>query len=60
MGLEILDGSSTGLRCFLKRSWVSSFSFFDVVSLYHVNDFFRVAADVMGDRSGFTCREECV
>jgi len=28
--------------------------------LYHVNDVFRVTVDVMSDRSGITCRVECV
>ena len=43
----------------------SSFGFTDVlfravVALYHVNDVLRVTVDVMSDRSGFTCRLECV
>ena len=60
-----LDGLSTGLRCSLKR-YLSRrlFSlpvlFREVVVLYHVSDVFRVTVDVMGDRSDFTCRVECV
>ena len=65
MGLEILDGLSTGLRCLLKRSLESSFSFTyvlfgTVVALYHVNDFFGVTVNMMSDRSSFACRVECV
>ena len=45
MGLEILDGLSTGLRSSLKRSlsrrFVSLYVLFGaVVALYHVNDVF--------------------
>ena len=64
MGLEILDGLSTGLRCSLKRSLshhLVSPMFGAVVTLYHVNDvFFCVTVDVMSDSSGFICRMECV
>ena len=58
VGLEILDGLSTGLRCSLKRS-ESSFGFTYVlfaavvVALYHVNDVFGVTVNVISDRSGF-------
>ena len=45
--------------------WVWSCTLYDVlfkavVALYHVNDVFTITVDVMGDRSGFTCRVECV
>ena len=66
LGLEVLDGLTIGLRCSLKRSlsrrlvspmyclgrWLHY--------LYHVNDVLRVTVDVMSDKSGFTCRVECV
>ena len=60
-----LDGLSTGLRCSLKRYLSRRLVslpvlFREVVVLYHVSDVFRVTVDVMGDRSGFTCRVECV
>ena len=55
MGLEILDGLSTGLRCSLKRSLSRR-----LVSSYHVNDAFRVTVNVISDRSGFACSVECV
>ena len=55
VGLEILDGLSTGLRCSLKRSLSRS-----LVSLYHVNDVFGVTVNVISDRSGFACSVECV
>ena len=64
VGLEILDGLSTGLRCSLKRS-ESSFGFTYVlfaavvVALYHVNDVFGVTVNVISDRSGFACSVEC-
>ena len=50
---------------FVETVFESSFGFtyvlFEaVVVLYHVNDVFRVTVDVMSDRSGFTCRVECV
>ena len=66
VGLEILEGLSTGLRCSLKRSLIkSSFGFTNVlfgvlVALYHVNDVFRVTVNVISDRSGFACSVECV
>ena len=57
VGLEILDGLSTGLRCSLKRS-LSRGSSFDftyvlfgaVVVLYHVHDIFGVTVNVIIDR----------
>ena len=60
-----LDGLSTGLRCSLKRYLSRRLVslpvlFREVVVLYHVSDVFRVTVDVMGDRSDFTCRVECV
>jgi len=60
-----LDGLSTGLRCSLKRSLSRRLvsqpaPFREVVVLYHVSDVFRVTVDVMGHRSGFTCRVECI
>ena len=60
-----LDGLSTGLRCSLKRYLSRRLVslpvlFREVVVLYHVSDVFRVTVDVIGDRSGFTCRLECV
>ena len=47
MGLEVLDGLSTGLRCSLKRSlsrrFVVTYVLFGaVVVLYHVNGIFGV------------------
>ena len=60
-----LDGLSTGLRCSLKRYLSRRLVslpvlFREVVVLYHVSDVFRVTVDMMGDRSDFTCRVECV
>ena len=60
-----LDGLSTGLRYSLKRYLSRRLVslpvlFREVVVLYHVSDVFRVTVDVIGDRSGFTCRLECV
>ena len=66
VGLEILDGLSTGLRCSLKRSLsrrlVSPMYCLEqwLVALYHVNDVFRVTVNVISDRSGFACGVECV
>ena len=64
VGLEILDGLSTGLRCSLKRSLsrrlVTYVLFGAVVALYHVNDVFRVTVNVISDRSCFACSVECV
>ena len=51
MGLEILDGLSTGLRCLLKRSLSRRLVFFY---------FFGVTVNMMSDRSSFACRVECV
>ena len=57
MGLEILDGLSTGLRGLLKRSLSRRLGFTYVlfgalVALYHVNDVFRVTVNV-NERTGF-------
>ena len=55
VGLEILDGLSTVLRCSLKRSLshhLVSPMFGAVVALYHVDGVFLVTVDVMSDRSG--------
>ena len=65
VGLEILDGLSTGLRCSLKRVFEKSFGFTyvffgAVVALYHVNDIFGVTVNVIGDRSGFARSVKCV
>ena len=52
LGLEILDGLSTGLRCSLKRSLSRRFHLCftyvllgAVVALYHVNDVFGVTVN---------------
>ena len=65
VGLEILDGLSTGLRCSLKRSlsrrFVVTYVLLGaVVVLYHVNGIFGVTIKVISDRSGFACSVECV
>ena len=61
MGLEIIDGFSTGLRCSsLKRSLSRRVLFGAVVAVYHVNDVFGVTVSVISDRSGFACSVECV
>ena len=67
MGLEILDGLSTGLRCSLKlslsRRLVSPMYCLEqwyAVALYHVNDVFGVTVNVISDRSGFACSVESV
>ena len=59
VGLEMLVCLSTVLRCLLKRSLsrrlVQSL-IVTTVSLFHVNDVFRVAVDVMINTSCFTGR----
>ena len=61
VGLEIIDGFSTGLRCSsLKRSLSRRVLFGAVVAVYHVNDVFGVTVNVISDRSGFACSVECV
>ena len=66
VGLEILHGLSTGLRCSLKRSLsrrlvsLNYVLFGALVALYHVNDVFRVTVNVISDRSGFVSSVECV
>ena len=63
MSLEILDGLSTGQL--VETVFESSFGFTyvlfrAVVALYHKNDDFGVAVNVISDRSGFACSVECV
>ena len=61
VGLEIIDGFSTGLRCSsLELSLSRSVLFGAVVAVYHVNDVFGVTVNVISDRSGFACSVECV
>ena len=61
VGLEIIDGLSTGLRCsWLKRSLSRRVLFGAVVAVYHVNDVFGVTVNVISDRSGYACSVECV
>ena len=61
VGLEIIDGFSTGLRCSsLKRSLSRRVLFGAVVAVYHVNDVFEVTVNVISDRSGFACSVKCV
>ena len=71
MGLELLVCLSTGLRCSLKRSlsqsefrkevFKSTFGFsyvlfVTVVTLYHVDNVFGVAVNVMINKSSFAGR----
>ena len=61
VGLELLVCLSTGLRCSLKRSLsrrlVSPmYCFFLVVTLYHVDNVFGVAINVMINKSSFAGR----
>ena len=61
VGLEIIDGFSTGLRySSLKRSLSRRVLFGAVVAVNHVNDVFGVTVNVISDRSGFACSVECV
>ena len=61
VGLEIIDGFSTGLRySSLKRSLSRRLLFGAVVAVNHVNDVFGVTVNVISDRSGFACSVECV
>ena len=65
VGLEILDGLSTGLRCSLKRSWVVVWFHLCIVwssgcivsCKWH---FWSYDIKVISDRSGFACSVECV
>ena len=65
VGLELLVCLSTGLRCSLKRS-KSAFGFpfvffVTVVTLYHVDNVFVVAVNVMLNKSSsFAGRIKCI
>ena len=65
VGLELLVCLSTGLRCSLKRSLsrrlVSPIVLsVTVVTLYHVDNVFGVAVNVMINKSSFTGRIKCI
>ena len=65
VGLETLVSLSTGLQRSLKWSFESSFGFSNVlykatIALYHVDNFFEIADDVMRNMSCFACGMECV
>ena len=66
MGLELLVCLSTGLRCSLKRSLslrLIGFSyvlFVTVVTLYHVDNVFGVAVNVMINKYSFASRTKCI
>ena len=62
VGLELLVCLSTGLRCSLKRSTFgfSYVLFVTVVTLYHVNNVFGVAVNVMVNKSSFAGRIKCI
>ena len=57
VGLEILDGLSTGLRCSESSFGLTYVLFGAVVALYHV---FGVTVNVMRDRSIFASTVEFV
>ena len=66
MGLELLVCLSTGLRCSLKRSLSlrlvspAYVLFVTVVTLYHVDNVFGVAVNVMINKSSFASRTKCI
>ena len=56
-----MEGLIFGILRYLSRRLVSPPVLFRaMVVLYHVSDIFRVTVDVMGGRSDFPCRVECV
>ena len=61
-GFRAVSLFAKGLRCSLKRSTFGfCYVFFvTVVTLYHVDEVFGVAVNVMINKSSFACRIKCI
>ena len=65
VGLELLVCLSTGLRCSCEAVFKSTFGFsyvlfVTVVTLYHVDNVFGVAVNVIINKSSFASRPKCI